>query len=295
MKSRRVIAFFGIFLAGVLSVVLMAALAPRFFRLQSPAALPEGVVASQSQTGSPADDTFFLAKLVEDSSAAAGTHSVFTGPVEIVQRLLLAVLLSGILAFRPRKNVPLFGRSLFVSQTQILLAVVAAALMMIVGDNAARAFAIFAAVSLVRFRTNIRDPKEITVLLISLALGLAAGVGRWDLGIALCLFALALLWLLEFRESEQTFRSMEVTIKTRDPEKTQEILKKIFIRSKIDAEVREIVPPDEKKQIGSITYYLNLRLNLTTDKLSDRILAADPENTEGIQWSKTKSASDIYQ
>jgi len=62
--------------------------------------------------------------------------------------------------------------------------------MIIVGDNAARAFGIFAAVSLVRFRTNIRDPKEITVLLISLALGLASGVGRWDLGIILALFSL---------------------------------------------------------------------------------------------------------
>src|SRR4029078_4842886 len=101
--------------------------------------------------------------------------------VSVFGRLLLAVLLSAGLAFRPRQNVPLFRRSLFVSQTQILLSVVAAALMMIVGDNTASAFAIFAAVSLVRFRTNIRDPKEITVLLISLALGLAAGVGRWEL------------------------------------------------------------------------------------------------------------------
>ena len=75
-------------------------------------------------------------------------------------RLLLAVGLSSVLAFRPRQDVPLFKRSLFVSQTQILLSVVAAALMMIVGDNTARAFAIFAAVSLVRFRTNIRDPKR---------------------------------------------------------------------------------------------------------------------------------------
>jgi len=75
-------------------------------------------------------------------------------------------------------------RNPFVAQTQILLAIVAAALMIIVGNNAAaRAFGIFGAVSLVRFRTNIRDPKEITVLLISLALGLAAGVGRWDLAL----------------------------------------------------------------------------------------------------------------
>ncbi|MEO7660523.1 MAG: DUF4956 domain-containing protein [Pyrinomonadaceae bacterium] len=224
-----------------------------------------------------------------------GSASVPINTLDIVYRLLVAVLLSGILAFRPRKNVPLFRRSLFVSQTQILLAVVAAALMMIVGDNAARAFAIFAAASLVRFRTNIRDPKEITVLLISLALGLAAGFGRWDLGTALCLFSLALLWLLEFNESEQSFRSMELTVKTRDPDKTQRILKKIFKRLKIDAEVRKIVPADDDKPVGNITYYLNLRLNLTTDRLSDRILAADPENTEGIQWSKTKNASNIFQ
>jgi len=215
--------------------------------------------------------------------------------LSIFGRLLLAVGLSSILAFRPRQDVPLFKRSLFVSQTQILLSVVAAALMMIVGDNTARAFAIFAAVSLVRFRTNIRDPKEITVLLISLALGLAAGVGRWELGVGLCIFALALLWLLEYNESSQVFRSMELTIKTRDTERTQDVLKKIFHKYKLDAEMRELDPPDEKDPIGEIVYYLNLRLNLSTDHLSDRILRLDPKNIESIQWSQKKGATDIYQ
>jgi uncharacterized membrane protein YhiD involved in acid resistance len=214
---------------------------------------------------------------------------------DILFRLLLAVVFSGVLAFRPRKDVNLFKRSLFVSQTQILLAVVAAALMMIVGDNAARAFAIFAAVSLVRFRTNIRDPKEITVLLISLALGLAAGVGRWELGVALCLFALALLWLLEYNESEQVFRAMELTVRTRNTERSQQLLKKLFKEHKIDTEVRQLDPPDEKDPIGSLVYYLNLRLNLSTDRLSDLIMKRDPENIEGIQWSQKKGASDIYQ
>lgn len=216
--------------------------------------------------------------------------------VEIVLRLLFAVILSGILAFRPRADVPLFRRSLFVSQTQILLAVVAAALMMVVGDSAARAFAIFAAASLVRFRTNIRDPKEITVLLISLALGLSAGVGRWELGIALCLFALALLWLLEFNEKEMIFRSMELTIKTTDTDRTQEVLRKIFKRRGLDAEVRELDPPDPEKDgdTGSIVYYINLPLSLRTDVMSDRILRAD-SHVEKIQWSKSKSAGDIYQ
>jgi hypothetical protein len=284
MKRSRAIYVFGGLFAVLVVIVLMATFAPQYFRLEAP--------TSVQTSEPPSDQRFFLAKIFEDISPAA---TGIIGSIEILQRLLLAVLLSGILAFRPRANVPLFRRSLFVSQTQILLSVVAAALMLIVGDNAARAFAIFAAVSLVRFRTNINDPKEITVLLISLSLGLAAGVGRWDLGISLCLFALTLLWVLELKEPEQAVRSMELTVKTRDPDRTQEILVKIFARMKIDAEVREIIPPDDKKHVGSITYYMNLRINLTTDKLSDRILDADEENIEGIQWSKSKSASDIYQ
>lgn len=273
----------GLLAACALGIFLIATFAGDYI---SPGQPPANTTAASDQP--------FLMQQMNQAGGAANANPDVITTFQVIQRLFLAVLLSGILAFRPRKNVPLFGRSLFVSQTQILLAVVAAALMMIVGDNAARAFAIFAAVSLVRFRTNIRDPKEVTVLLISLSLGLAAGVGRWDLGIALCLFALALLWLLEFRESEQSVRSMELTVKTLDPEATQEILLNIFKRKQIAAEVREIVPAKEGSA-GSIKYYLNLRLNLSTDRLSDLIMAADPANTEGINWSKTKSAADIYQ
>ena len=256
---------------------------------------PANTNSNSARAANTADNPFIAA--VSDVATENSDFEKMSGSEaasEIIIRLMFAVLLSGVLAFRPRKDVPLFRRSLFVSQTQILLAVVAAALMMVVGDSAARAFAIFAAASLVRFRTNIRDPKEITVLLISLALGLAAGVGRWELGIALCLFSLALLWLLEFNEKESIFRSMELTIKTRDTDRTQEILRKIFRRRRLDAEVRELDPPDEKSDIGSIVYYLNLPLSLPTDSLSDRVLKADP-NIEKIQWSKSKSASDIYQ
>jgi len=254
--------------------------------------------AIQTQTQPPKSDNPLVnaANNSNDaSSAGSGSTTWAYDALSIFGRLLLAVGLSSILAFRPRQDVPLFKRSLFVSQTQILLSVVAAALMMIVGDNTARAFAIFAAVSLVRFRTNIRDPKEITVLLISLSLGLSAGVGRWELGIGLCIFALALLWLLEYNESAQVFRSMELMIKSRNTDRTQEVLKKIFRKYKVEAEVRELDPPDEEDPIGSIVYYLNLRLNLSTDHLSDRILRLDPRNVEGIQWSQKKGGTDIYQ
>jgi uncharacterized membrane protein YhiD involved in acid resistance len=209
----------------------------------------------------------------------------------IIVRLALATLLAGMLAFRPRKDLPLRQRNLYVAQTQILLAVVASALMMIVGDNAARAFGIFAAVSLVRFRTNIKDPKEITVLLLSLSLGLATGVGRWDLAVILCLFVLPLLWLLESRESEEVYRSMELTVKTRDTNLMQEALKKIFRAHGFDAELRQLDPPDEEEPVGCVVYYMNMNLQISTDEISDEIRAADPENVEAIEWEQKKDSS----
>ncbi|HEX8370872.1 MAG TPA: DUF4956 domain-containing protein [Pyrinomonadaceae bacterium] len=257
------------------------------------------VTASDSNTPSPptpaTGEIPILPEVFAAEQSANANSSVDVGVLQIILRLIIAVILSAILAFRPRKNVRLFERNLYVAQTQILLAVVAAALMMIVGDNAARAFAIFAAVSLVRFRTNIRDPKEVTVLLICLALGLAAGVGRWELGIALCLFVLLLLRLLEYKEPEQAYRSMEVTVKTRNTETTQSALKKVFEWYKLETEVRQFNPPDEADPIGCIVYYLNLRLNLSTDNLSEQILALDSNNIDGIQWEQKKSATDIYQ
>lgn len=288
MKGKQLLITIGILVAIIAGTFLAG-----YYSSDSSANRARGSAAGNSAAAAaPQGEHIFLLDIFGTEQTANG--EIITAR-HIVIRLILAVLLAGILAFRPRKNVPLFNRNLYVAQTQILLAVVAAALMMIVGDNAARAFAIFAAVSLVRFRTNIRDPKEITVLLISLALGLAAGVGRWELGTVLCLFALALLWLLEYNESEKVFRSMELTVKTRNTDRTQEMMKKIFRRHNLEAEVRSIAPADDPESVGAIVYYLNLRLSLSTDLLSDNILNSDPENIEGIQWAQSKSGgASIY-
>lgn len=209
----------------------------------------------------------------------------------IIVRLALAAFLAALLAFRPRKDLPLRQRNLYVAQTQILLAVVASALMMIVGDNAARAFGIFAAVSLVRFRTNIKDPKEITVLLLALSLGLATGVGRWDLALVLCLFVLPLLWLLESREEAELYRAMELTVKTKDTEKMQDILKAVFQQYGLETELRQLDPPDEDDPLGCIMFYVSMPPTASTDQISEEIRALDPQNIDAIEWEQKKDTS----
>jgi uncharacterized membrane protein YhiD involved in acid resistance len=257
------------------------------------------LAALDSQTGEsvaarPDSEIPFLSQIL-NTEAVDSEVPLTKRASEIVFRLFLAVLLSALLAFRPQRKDTLFQRNFHVVQTQILVSVVAAALMMIVGDNAARAFAIFAAVSLVRFRTNIRDPKEITVLLVTMAIGLAAGVGRWELGVILCFFVLGLLWLLEQNESEKDFRSMQLTVATRNTDKTQELLKKIFTENEIDAEIRQIFPSDNDDKSGKIRYFLNLRLNTGTDFLNDRIFYSDPDNIKKIDWRHKRKEKNIYQ
>ncbi|MCA1814966.1 MAG: DUF4956 domain-containing protein [Acidobacteria bacterium] len=223
-------------------------------------------------------------------------HESWTVTVpRILLRLLLATLLAGMLAYRPRPSATLVQRNPYVAQTQILLAIVASGLMMVVGDNAARAFGIFAAASLVRFRTNIRDPKETVVLLLSLAIGLATGVGRIDVAIVLAFFVLALLWLLERKQEEQAFRAMELTVKTRDTDRTQAALEAIFKRRGLGGEVRQINPPDEGEPVGCVMYFVQMPLNVTTDAVNEEIMQADPTNVESIEWDQQKSRDYIYQ
>jgi len=242
------------------------------------------------------EDQSILGRLFESKSAETGyaAEGFGTTLARITLRLILAACLGAALAFRPRRKLRTVRRNPYVAQTQILLAIVASALMMIVGDNAARAFGIFAAVSLVRFRTNIRDPKEISVLLISLALGLATGVGRPDLAVILCVFALVVLWTLEHFESQQVFRSMDLKVGTKDIEATQAALKTVFTKKGFPSEFRGVTRNGEEPA-GTIINSVEVSPETTTDELSSEVFAEDGGNITSIEWEPKKNFSYLYQ
>jgi len=89
-------------------------------------------------------------------------------------RLPMAAILACVLAVRPRRRgTP--ERQAPVIQTQIILAIVGAVVMLVVGSSLARAFGIVGAAGLVRYRSKIEDPKDAGVMLSTLAIGLASG------------------------------------------------------------------------------------------------------------------------
>lgn len=306
MKPQRrreivtlIVVFTGVLFISALAVYFIGnrGTSREYTQVQQPAPVEREPLPRPSPAATPAENETFLDHLLGTGRAEAYVRSESWAESlgRISLRLLLAALLGAALAYRPRRKILALKRNPYVSQTQILLAIVAAALMIIVGDNAARAFGIFAAVSLVRFRTNIRDPKEVTVLLICLALGLASGVGRWDLGLALALFALVVLWILEWREPEQVFRSMELKVITKNVVATQRALREMFRKHGFDKELRSVDREVTEESPGSIMYSVDVSPTVSTDELSADILALDGQNVEGIEWNQKKSYSYLYQ
>jgi hypothetical protein len=257
----------------------------------NPGATPEGTRVQGNNRGSVFGELFGPDRAADNKTPEFDRG---IGALRVLIRFGIAGILAMLLAFRWRRGLSLTKRNPYVAQTQILLAVVAAAMMMIVGDSAARAFGIFAAASLVRFRTNIRDPKETTVLLVCLGVGLASGVGRLDMAIILAIFVLFTLLILEHFEEGQVFRSMELCVMTRNVDKTNEVLKQMFARYKFDTELRELDHEDAEDPMGKIVYIVNLNTSVNTSELSNQILAADSENIDKVEWQQKKSSTYIY-
>jgi hypothetical protein len=258
-------------------------------------ATPSGSPAATT-TATPRNNRSVLTEIFGMDQPNAHVEEADRGVIaaRVLLRFLFSAFLAMLLAFRWRRGVPVTKRNPYVAQTQILLAVVAAAMMMIVGDSAARAFGIFAAASLVRFRTNIRDPKETTVLLICLGVGLACGVGRLDMAFILTIFVLIALWILESFESSQVFRAMEIRVETRNLDQTHQVLKQLFEKHGCSFELRHLEREAGEGENGKIVYELSLGSTDRTDQLSEEILSHDAANIAGLEWEQKKSSTYIY-
>jgi hypothetical protein len=99
--------------------------------------------------------------------------------------------------------------------TLVLLPAVVTVIIFLVGNNVARAFSLAGAFSIIRFRSAPGDPKDITYVLFSMAVGLAAGMGfilyAVLVGIALC-GVMALLELCKYGHPRGTEKILKVTI-----------------------------------------------------------------------------------
>jgi hypothetical protein len=199
--------------------------------------------------------------------------------VRAVIALPLATAMGALLAFRPRRRgTP--PRSAPVIQTQIILAVVGAVVMLIVGASLARAFGIVGAANLIRYRAKIDDPKDAVVMLATLSLGLACGVELYGLAAVATLFILAVLWVVESLEPERR-KIFDLKVTDSDPSSLRAQIEGVLRRFKVTYELRSTGPKE-------LTYETELPFETRTDRISNAILRLKPGGEMEVNWDEKK-------
>jgi hypothetical protein len=210
----------------------------------------------------------------------ADTPDTFTQIEQLehaIVRLPIAAALACLLAMRPRRRgTP--PKQAPVIHTQIILAVVGAVVMLVVGSSLARAFGIVGAAGLVRYRAQVQNPKDAGVMLSTLSIGLASGVGLWPLAVFATVFVLALLWIVESFEPRAT-QLFALKVKTKDPAAIKPKLDHLLARLRVEHELRATSKED-------LSYDVQWPLDRGTERISDQILALDPD--AAVQWEEKK-------
>ncbi len=198
---------------------------------------------------------------------------------QAVTRLPIPALPPCVLALRPgRRDTP--PRQPPVIQTQIILAIVGAVVMLVVGSSLARAFGIVGAAGLVRYRAKIEDPKDAGVMLSTLAVGLASGVGMWLLATFATGFILLVLWIVESFEPKAK-KLFTLKVKAKDPAALKTRLEQLLTRNHVRFELRGTSTEE-------LHYEVRIPFDRKSDGLTDAILALDSDNATAAELEEKK-------
>jgi hypothetical protein len=205
-----------------------------------------------------------------------------SGVADAAVRLPIAALLGTALALRPRRaGSP--RRDTAVIETQIILAIVGALIMLVVGASLARAFGIVGAANLIRYRAKIEDPKDAVVMLSTLAVGLATGVGLFGIAAVGTAFLVATLWIIEGFETHVRMFVLSVRLGAATSQKRVAV-ERILQRARTVFELRTTADDE-------LVYIVNTGASVKTEELSAALSALAPKDEKTqIEWKEERFA-----
>src|SRR5262249_17479075 len=116
---------------------------------------------------------------------------------DVLVRLVASLLLGGLVAWIYRRTRREGQVSTSFASTLVLLSILIAMVTQVIGDNVARAFSLVGALSIVRFRTVVRDTEDTADVLFAVVIGMAVGARNlWVAFIGLAVVGLAALVLM---------------------------------------------------------------------------------------------------
>jgi len=169
-------------------------------------------------------------------------------------------------------------------QAQTLLCVSGAMIMIIIGNSIARAFGIAGAASIVRFRTPVDDPKDVTILFLLMALGMSAGLGAFAVAGLGTAFLCVTLQVLD-RVSTAARRVLAVEIVAKGRTFPTSHVEAVFVRNHVVFEPREISQADDV----TVKYLTWLEQRASLDDLSTQLMA-DDAGVQAVSWEHVKRA-----
>ncbi len=129
-------------------------------------------------------------------SRLTGITHIDIGWEEIALRLVAAFVLSVITAIVYRSTHKSYSFSYNMIVAIILVAVIVSMVLMVIDHSLARAFGLVGALAIIRFRTPVKDIRDIVFLFASVAIGIATGAGAFDIAVAGIVFMNAIALLL---------------------------------------------------------------------------------------------------
>jgi anti-anti-sigma factor len=172
------------------------------------------------------------------------------------------------------------GRAM--EQAQTLLCVSGAMMMIIIGNSLARAFGMAGAASIIKFKTPVDDPKDVTILFLLMGLGMSAGLGAFAVaGLGTAFLSTALLALDYF--STQKTRHMAVEVQASGRQFPTTHVEGVFARNLVVFEPREISQADDV----AVKYHAWLEPRTSLEELSAQLMA-DGAGVQSVAWEHPK-------
>jgi anti-anti-sigma factor len=173
-------------------------------------------------------------------------------------------------------------RSSSMEQAQTLLCVSGAMMMIIIGDSLARAFGIAGAASIIKFRTPVDDPKDVTILFLLMGLGMSVGLGAFAVaGLGTGFLCTTLILLSQMSRQRSRIMSVELLSSGRQFPTTH--VEGVFARNQIMFEPREISTADDV----TVRYHTWLDPQTSLDDLSVQLMT-EGAGVKSVTWENPK-------
>ena len=224
-----------------------------------------------------------LSSLQYNSENPTFTSCVFT--------VLCSLILGILIAFTYDKTSRELNRPNHFIQAMVLITIVAATIIQAIGDSVARGLGMLGALSIIRFRTTVRDARNVVFMFGAIAAGIACGVFGFVIAIVgtLC-FCLAafLLYFSSFSPSKSLLVNLRIEL-PREYGDFPELEKQLdHFCKKYTLESYKVFTSEKKKYLYLYVYRIKLHNTYEGGALVDALMSFPEVKVLGLNFGQAE-------